>query len=126
MPRVIGAIKLMLVAVAISEAAREIAVSARKEGRKEEPAVLWSLAFMVSAAVILGGISLWRGAVHRKTLAERACDGANARTRPELRDAAEKGLALADRVLKRDTARRCPVPTDIPLPWACVWGFVAG
>jgi len=98
----------MLVGVAIPEAAREIAVPARKEDRKEEPAVLWPLAFMVGAAVILGGISLWRGEVHRKTLAERACDGANARTRPELRDTAEKGLALADRVLKRDTATALP------------------
>lgn len=70
--------------------------------------MLWPLAFMVSGALILGAISLWSGEVHRRTLAARACDAATARISPELRDRAEKGLALADRVLKRDTAIALP------------------
>lgn len=108
MPLVVGAIALMLVALAIPEAAREMAAPERKVARRQEPAMLWPLAIMVSFALIVGAISLWSGEVHRKTLAERACEAANARISPELRGTAEKGLALADRVLKRDTASALP------------------
>jgi hypothetical protein len=108
MPLVVGAIVLLLVALAIPEAAREIAAPERKDARKEEPAMLWPLALVLSFALVVGAISLWSGEVHRRTLAERACDAANAQVSVELRATAEKGLALADRLLKREAATRLP------------------
>ncbi|RUS63142.1 hypothetical protein EGN72_05590 [Pseudorhodobacter sp. E13] len=107
-PLVVAALVLLLVALAVPEAVRETASPARKAARKEEPAMLWPLAVMLSLALILGVVSLWQGEVHRKTLAERACDAANTRISPELRDTAEKGLALADRLLKREAPSVLP------------------
>lgn len=107
-PLVIGAIALLLVAVAVPEAAREIANPDRKTARQEEPEMLWPLAILLSAVVVLGAIGLWQGEAHRRTLAERACDAANARISPDLREKAEKGLALADRVLRRESQTRLP------------------
>ena len=107
-PLVTGATALLLVAVAVPEAAREIANPDRKAARQEEPAMLWPLAVLLSAVVVFGAIGLWQSEAHRRSLAERACDAANARISPDLREKAEKGVALADRVLKPESQTRLP------------------